>query len=258
MNSVATRDSQATRAYGSLRRWASRTAPESRSASLSGWPSVTDSDENTKRNRGSGAWRCIKETAGRVERAGAERAGAEPAGAERAEGERGMLVVQPELAPGQAGTGHQALELRLDHRPAPRAQAAVGVDADALGAQRAGGEQDAVAHQLGGLHLVGVHVEDAEPNVERRLVLRPQLQGLGVAGAVLRPRAEAPGVLVGQLDGQLLAALELEDAGEEQRVVAEAEVDAEARPRDALDRLVERLDEDADLVGQGHRGAALQ
>src|SRR5947209_280459 len=43
---VVTAVSQATRASGSLARMASRMASETWSASLSGWPSVTDSDVN--------------------------------------------------------------------------------------------------------------------------------------------------------------------------------------------------------------------
>src|SRR6185312_15318830 len=43
---VAVRVSQATRAYGSCSRQASRMASETWSAILSGWPSVTDSEVN--------------------------------------------------------------------------------------------------------------------------------------------------------------------------------------------------------------------
>src|SRR3954467_7416273 len=43
---VVTRVSQATRLVGSWRRTSSRTASEIWSATLSGWPSVTDSDVN--------------------------------------------------------------------------------------------------------------------------------------------------------------------------------------------------------------------
>src|SRR5438132_6683007 len=45
---VVTRVSQATRAVGSLPMMASSTASEIWSAILSGWPSVTDSDVNTR------------------------------------------------------------------------------------------------------------------------------------------------------------------------------------------------------------------
>src|SRR5688572_21311706 len=47
---VVSRVSQATRAFGSCSKMASRTASETWSAILSGWPSVTDSDVKVKRS----------------------------------------------------------------------------------------------------------------------------------------------------------------------------------------------------------------
>src|SRR5436305_12689147 len=48
---VVTRVSQATRPVGSARRTSSKTASEIWSATLSGWPSVTDSDVNRWESR---------------------------------------------------------------------------------------------------------------------------------------------------------------------------------------------------------------
>src|SRR4249920_3091203 len=89
----------------------------------------------------------------------------------------------------EAGALHHVRQLLVDDVPAPGAQAAVGVDLDALrAAQRLDGVEDAVADELGRLDEVRVDVEHSETDA-RVPVLGEEGERVRVAGPVLVLRA---------------------------------------------------------------------
>src|SRR5271170_6707402 len=221
---VVTSVSTATREAGYSLRAASRMTSEIWSAILSGCPSVTDSE--VKWNPSWSRWLTWSPLA----RDGWSGGGA---GAGRA----------GELGADQGRACHHGGELGAGDVGQQVAQAAVGIDHELVRGHEAQRPPDPLRDQVRGLHLLGLHVDHAEPQAAVPVVLAEQAQVL-VAGS-------------GELQRQL-ADVRLLDRREQEVVmplpqrpgvpVAVADVQRPAHVG-ALGHDVDRLDGQPDVLG---------